>query len=79
MRASISCLKSASLPIDSSCVKVVLSDGSTHTYGLLIAAGGHWSKTRNLIFPTQDVTIKHKGMYAAYFTVPRLDTDEDRV
>jgi 2-polyprenyl-6-methoxyphenol hydroxylase-like FAD-dependent oxidoreductase len=60
---------------DSSCVKVVLSDGSTHTYDLLIAADGQWSKTRNLIFPTQDVTIEHKGMYAAYFTVPRLDTD----
>ncbi|KAI4651810.1 hypothetical protein J4E93_002006 [Alternaria ventricosa] len=60
---------------DSSCVKVLLSDGTTRTYDLLIAADGQWSKTRSLVFPAQDVSIDHKGMYAAYFTIPRLPSD----
>ncbi|KAI4629479.1 uncharacterized protein J4E87_003743 [Alternaria ethzedia] len=60
---------------DSSCVQVLLSDGTTRTYDLLIAADGQWSKTRSLVFPAQDVSIEHKGMYAAYFTIPRLPSD----
>ncbi|KAH6875634.1 hypothetical protein BKA58DRAFT_125369 [Alternaria rosae] len=60
---------------DSSCVKVLLSDGTTRTYDLLIAADGQWSKTRSLVFPPQYVAIEHKGMYAAYFTIPRLPSD----
>ena len=60
---------------DASCVKVLLSDDTTRTYDLLIAADGQWSKTRSLVFPAQDVSIEHKGMYAAYFTIPRLPSD----
>jgi 2-polyprenyl-6-methoxyphenol hydroxylase-like FAD-dependent oxidoreductase len=60
---------------DSTCVRVQLSNSTTCTYGLLIAADGQWSKTRSLVFPPHDVAIKHQGMYAVYFTVPRLPTD----
>lgn len=60
---------------DSLSVKVLLSDNTVRTYDLLVAADGQWSKTRSLIFPSQQVTISHQGMYSVYFTVPRRATD----
>lgn len=60
---------------NSSGVKVSLSDNTIRTYDLVIAADGQWSKTRNLIFPPQDVRIIHQGMYAVYFIVPRRASD----
>jgi len=58
-------------------VKVELSNGSTQEYDLLVAADGQWSKVRKQVFPPRSVTVVDKGMYAVYFTVPRLENDND--
>jgi 2-polyprenyl-6-methoxyphenol hydroxylase-like FAD-dependent oxidoreductase len=57
-------------------VKVLLSDGETQEYDLLVAADGQWSKLRTQVFPSSSVAIKHQGMYAVYYTVPRLPSDK---
>lgn len=62
---------------DDTSVKVELSDGSTQEYDLLVAADGQWSNVRKQSFPPESVTVIDKGMYAAYFTVPRLENDND--
>ncbi|KAL5116388.1 hypothetical protein ACEQ8H_005736 [Pleosporales sp. CAS-2024a] len=59
------------------CVKVELSSGETRQYDVLVAADGQWSKVRKQCFPSGAVTTVNKGMYVAYWTVPRLPTDND--
>jgi 2-polyprenyl-6-methoxyphenol hydroxylase-like FAD-dependent oxidoreductase len=58
-------------------VKVLLSSGEVRSYDLLVAADGQWSKLRSLVFPSTSIDIKHQGMYAVYYTVPRLPSDKD--
>ncbi|KAF2084675.1 FAD/NAD(P)-binding domain-containing protein [Saccharata proteae CBS 121410] len=58
-------------------VNVELSDGSIQETDLLVAADGQWSNVRKQCFPKTDITVIDKGMYVAYWTVPRLPTDND--
>lgn len=62
---------------DDAGVKVELSDGSMRDYDLLVAADGQWSKVRKQCFQSVDVKVVDKGMYVVYFTVPRLEEDND--
>ncbi|KAF9696364.1 hypothetical protein EKO04_005306 [Ascochyta lentis] len=62
---------------DDTSVKVELSNGSTQAFDLLVAADGQWSKVRRQCFSPDSVTVVDQGMYAAYFTVPRLEDDND--
>ena len=58
-------------------VKVELSNGEVHEYDLLVAADGQWSKIRKQCFPPETVTTIDIGMYAMYWTIPRLSSDDD--
>jgi 2-polyprenyl-6-methoxyphenol hydroxylase-like FAD-dependent oxidoreductase len=58
-------------------VTVQLSDNTTLTADLLVAADGQWSKLRSSVFPATSISIKHQDMYAVYYTVPRLPSDKD--
>ncbi|KAF3010620.1 hypothetical protein E8E13_003458 [Curvularia kusanoi] len=62
---------------DNASVKVELSNGSIQEYDLLVAADGQWSKVRKQCFQSNDVSVVDKGMYVVYFTVPRLEEDND--
>jgi 2-polyprenyl-6-methoxyphenol hydroxylase-like FAD-dependent oxidoreductase len=62
---------------DENAVKVELSNGEMHEYDLLAAADGQWSRTRKQCFAPEDVTVVDKGMYAVYWTLPRIPTDND--
>lgn len=56
-------------------VKVLLSNGQTQTFDLLVAADGQWSKIRKQCFPP--VTTVDKNAYTGYWTSPRLPSDND--
>lgn len=56
-------------------VTVELSDGSTASFDLLVAADGQWSKVRAQVFNPAIVTTVSKGMYGAYWTIPRVPSD----
>lgn len=58
-------------------VKVELSNGDVQEFDLLVAADGQWSKIRKQCFPPDSIAIIDKDMYAAYFTIPRLASDND--
>lgn len=58
-------------------VKVELSNGEIQEFDLLVAADGQWSKVRKQCFPPEVVKTFPQGMYAAYFTIPRLASDND--
>jgi 2-polyprenyl-6-methoxyphenol hydroxylase-like FAD-dependent oxidoreductase len=58
-------------------VKVELSNKQVLEFDLLVAADGQWSKLRKQCFPPEDVKALHQGMYAVYYTVPRLPSDND--
>lgn len=58
-------------------VRVALSNGKTEDFDLLVAADGQWSKVRKQCFPPESVNVVDKGMYAAYWTIPRLPTDDN--
>jgi 2-polyprenyl-6-methoxyphenol hydroxylase-like FAD-dependent oxidoreductase len=60
---------------DDDTVKVNLSNGETQEFDLLVAADGQWSKVRKQCFPPASVKSVHTGMYAVYFTIPRLSID----
>jgi 2-polyprenyl-6-methoxyphenol hydroxylase-like FAD-dependent oxidoreductase len=61
----------------SSSVQVELSNGVVQEFDLLVAADGQWSKVRKQCFLPESVTVVDKNMYAVYFTVPRLEEDND--
>lgn len=58
-------------------VTVQLSNGQREEYDLLVAADGQWSRIRKMCFPPESITVVDKGMYAVYFTIPRLPADDD--
>lgn len=62
---------------DDSGVKVRLSNGTEGTYDLLVAADGQWSPVRRKCFPPESVTVIDKNAYFAYWTMPRLETDDN--
>lgn len=62
---------------DDKAVKVLLSNGETHEYDLLVAADGQWSKVRKMAFPQESVEVVDTNMYAVYFTIPRNHNDND--
>lgn len=54
---------------------VELTNGEKQRYDLLVAADGQWSKVRQQSFPPASIQVRHMGMYAVYYTVPRLPED----
>ena len=58
-------------------VKVELSNGEVQEFDLLVAADGQWSKVRKQFFPPEYVKAVDMNMYAAYWTIPRLPSDND--
>lgn len=62
---------------DDNSVKLELSNGEVHEYDVLIVADGQWSRLRKQNFPPTDLQIVDMNMYAVYFTVPRIASDND--
>ncbi len=62
---------------DDKAVEVRLSNGEVQKYDLLVAADGQWSKVRKQCFPPECVGVVDKGLYVAYWTAPRLPSDND--
>lgn len=62
---------------DADRVEVRLSNGEVRDFDLLVAADGQWSKVRKQCFPPASVEVVDKGMYAVYWTIPRLPGDND--
>ena len=58
-------------------VGVVLDGGEVRRFDLLVAADGQWSKVRAQCFPPASIDVIDKGMYAVYWTIPRLPGDDD--
>jgi 2-polyprenyl-6-methoxyphenol hydroxylase-like FAD-dependent oxidoreductase len=55
-------------------VQVRFLNGAERTFDLVIAADGTRSKTRDLVFGSE-TEVRFLGGYAAYFTLPRRDSD----
>ena len=62
---------------DDDSVRVQFSNGEVQEFDLLVAADGQWSKLRKQCFRHEDVKMVDKGMYAVYYTIPRLPDDND--
>ncbi len=54
-------------------ISVVLDDGTSVDADLLVIAEGLRSRTRNLAMP---MSVTDLGMYVAYLTIPRRDSDD---
>lgn len=62
---------------DNDSVKVELSNGEVQEFDLLVIADGQWSKARKQCFPSESVKLVDKDMYVAYWTIPRLPSDDN--
>jgi 2-polyprenyl-6-methoxyphenol hydroxylase-like FAD-dependent oxidoreductase len=62
---------------DDNSVKVELSNGEKQVFDLLVAADGQWSRVRKQCFSSESVKATHMGMYAVYYTIPRISTDNN--
>ncbi|KAK6515241.1 hypothetical protein TWF506_007584 [Arthrobotrys conoides] len=62
---------------DDESVKVEFSNGDVQTYDLLVLADGQWSKLRKQCFPPESIKVVDKDMFAVYWTIPRISTDND--
>ncbi|MCJ1412468.1 hypothetical protein MMC19_006562 [Ptychographa xylographoides] len=58
-------------------VKVELSSGEVREFDLLVAADGQWSKVRKQCFPQEWIKVVDFDMYGAYWTAPRIPSDND--
>lgn len=60
-------------------VRVDFSDGTRDEFDVLVAADGQWSKVRRMCFGAgaEEVKVVDKGSYVAYYTIPRLPSDND--
>jgi 2-polyprenyl-6-methoxyphenol hydroxylase-like FAD-dependent oxidoreductase len=58
---------------------VTFSDGQKTTYDLVVAADGQNSRTRRMAFGagTDAECFRSIGIHAAYFEIPRIESDED--
>ncbi len=59
---------------DDHAVQVELSNGEVQEFDLVVTADGQWSKVRKQCFP-ESVSVVDLGLYVAYWTVPRLPSD----
>ena len=57
-------------------VTVTFAHGSSRTFDLVVVAEGLRSRTRSLVFAGSDA-VRELGLYTAYLTIPRTDTDTD--
>ncbi|SOD92893.1 FAD-dependent monooxygenase [Spirosoma fluviale] len=57
-------------------VNVTFASGKTDAFQLVIAADGVRSRTRQLVFG-EEPRFEYLGLYTAYLTIPRLQTDND--
>lgn len=57
--------------------KVKLSDGRIMEFDIVVAADGQWSRLRRHNFDPADVQVVDKGLYVAWMTIPRLETDDN--
>lgn len=57
-------------------VEVKLSTGERQSYDILVAADGQWSRVRKACFERDDLTVVDKNMYVAYFTIPKVESDD---
>lgn len=55
-------------------VTATFKNAAPRTFDLVIAADGIRSTTRSLMFG-HEPTVKYIGLYCAYLTIPRIDTD----
>lgn len=55
-------------------VTVTFAHGSARTFDVVALAEGLRSRTRSLVFPGRDA-VRELGLYVAYLTIPRTDTD----
>ena len=55
-------------------VTVAFDRGPDRTFDVVVVAEGLRSRTRGLVFPS-GVQQRHLGVYIAYLTVPRTETD----
>jgi 2-polyprenyl-6-methoxyphenol hydroxylase-like FAD-dependent oxidoreductase len=62
---------------DEETVKIQLSDGEVQEFDVLIIADGQWSKLRKQCFSPELISVVDKDMYTAYWTIPRLTSDND--
>jgi 2-polyprenyl-6-methoxyphenol hydroxylase-like FAD-dependent oxidoreductase len=62
---------------DDHSVQVELSNGKVEEFDILVAADGQWSRIRKQCFSPESVEVVDKGLYVAYWTVPRLPDDND--
>ncbi|CRG84220.1 hypothetical protein PISL3812_01535 [Talaromyces islandicus] len=62
---------------DDKTVRVKFSHGVVEDFDLLVAADGQSSEIRQQCFPAECVNVIDQGMYAVYWTVPRLSSDND--
>lgn len=62
---------------DEKSVKVELSNGEVQEFDLLVAADGQWSRVRKQCFPAESIIVRDMNMYAVYWTMKRLPTDND--
>ncbi len=57
-------------------VNVTFASGKTDTFQFVIAADGIRSRTRRLMFGEEPI-FEYLGLYTAYLTIPRQETDND--
>lgn len=62
---------------DKDSVTVRLDNAEVLNYDLLVLADGQWSRTRQLVFPSKDLTVIDKNMYGAYWTIPQAIQDDE--
>ena len=55
-------------------VTVTFAHGPSRTFDLVVVAEGLRSRTRSLVFAGSDA-VRELGLYTAYLTIPRTDTD----